>query len=200
MTKSTKLYVISACVVLCLFVIAGLGYSTWMLHKKVAELDQSNTSTYGVMDPSLPPLTGNSGIWKNFGPMPDDFSQMQTWANEMMENMMSRTPGFNQPGFGALQQAPKIAFEESPSEYKATIEMLKGEEVELNTEISDGVLTVSGRVKRSGSDEGLGLFSQTQFSSKFSRIFVLDKPVDQAAMQVINENGKTIVRIPKIVS
>ena len=171
-----------------------------MLNKKVAELEKSNTSTYGLMDPSLPPHTGNNDIWKNFGPMPDDISQMQAWANEMMENMMSKNPGFNQPGFGALQQAPTIDFEESPSEYKVTIEMLEGEEVELNTEISDDVFTVSGRVKRSGSDEGLGLFSQIQFSSKFSRTFVLDKPVDQAAMEVINENGKTIVRIPKIIS
>lgn len=200
MTKSTKLYVLSACVVLCLAVIAGLGYSTWTLHKKVAEIEKSNTPTYGVLEPSLPPFTRNNDIWKNFGSMPDDFSQMQTWANEMMENMMSKNPGFNHPGFGALQQAPKIDFEESPNEYKVTIEMLEGEEVELNTEISDDVFTVSGRVKRSGSDEGLRLFSQTQFSSKFSRTFVLDKPVDQAAMEVINENGKTIVRIPKIVS
>lgn len=77
--------------------------------------------------------------------------------------------------------------------------MLEGEEVELNTEISDGVLSVSGKVKRSDTSSRNSQFSRLQFSSEFSRTFLLDKPVDQAAMEVINEKGKTIIRLPKLI-
>lgn len=59
-----------------------------------------------------------------------------------------------QPGGGIIQRSPSIEFEESDHEYKVIIEMLEGEEVELNTEISNGVLSVSGKVKSSFSDKG----------------------------------------------
>ncbi len=203
MTNSIKLKMLSACVVLCLVVIAGLGYSTWVLYEKVDKLETDKSSNYSSVSPLIsPPLKNDqhwNDVWGNLSTMQRDFSQMNQWMNDMMDSMTSGRSSLKQPGFSVFQQGPTIDFEETDSEYKVVIEKLEGEEVELNTGISDGVLSVSGKVKRSTSNNGNSLFSQSQFSSEFSRNFVLDEPVDQAAMEVINETGKTVVRVPKLV-
>ncbi len=203
MTNSIKLKMLSACVVLCLAVIAGLGYSAWVLHEKVDQLETGESSKFSSVAPLISPQLKNdqywNDVWGNFNTAPRDFSQMSQWMDDMMNSLTSGRSSLNQPGFSVFQQGPTIDFEETDSEYKVVIVKLEGEEVELNTEISDGVLSVSGKVKRSTSSNGNSLFSQSQFSSEFSRRFVLDEPVDQAAMVVTNEKGKTIVRLPKLV-
>ncbi|GLO64135.1 hypothetical protein MACH09_46430 [Vibrio sp. MACH09] len=181
MTKSTKLHVLVACVVLCLVVIAVLGYSTWTVHKKIAELEKASASTYWIMNLEPPQASKNKNIRKSFGTMPEDFSQMYQRMYEMINNMQPRSSLLIQRGFGALQQSSEIDFEESNNEIKPTIEILEGEEIELSTEIFDGL------------HKGSCLFSLSQYPNKF-----FDDPVDQAVMEVISEIAKTIVRIPKL--
>ncbi|WP_045857779.1 Hsp20/alpha crystallin family protein [Teredinibacter purpureus] len=204
MTNSIKLKILSACVALCLIIIAGLGYSTWTLHDKVNQLENTHASTYNPAAPLISPVPKSdkhwNGIWDDFNSMPRDFSQMDKWMGDMMNKMRSGRSMFQQPGYDMLDQSSTIEIEENEHEYRVIIEMFEGEEVELNTEISDGVLSVSGRVKNSASDKGASLFSQSQFLSEFSRTFVLDEPIDQAGMEVVNEKGKTIVVVPKVVS
>jgi len=203
MTNSAKLKILSACVVLCLAVIAALGYSTWALYGKVEKLENSQMATRGSIGPLLSPLSKNGAqsndAWGNFSSMPRNFAQMEQWVDDIMNNTLSSRSTHVQPGLGIFQQGPTIEFEENTEEYQVVVKMLEGEEVELNTEISDGVLSVSGKVKRSDANSRNSQFSRLQFSSEFSRTFLLDKPVDQAAMEVINEKGKTIIRLPKLI-
>lgn len=203
MTNSAKLKMLSACVVLCLAVIAGLGYSTWVLSVKVEKLENGQTARGGPIGPLLSPLSKNGAqsndAWGNFSSMPRGFAQMEQWMDEIMNNTLFSRSTLGQVGLGIFQQGPTIDFEENTEEYQVVVKMLEGEEVELNTEISDGVFSVSGKVKRSGTNSSNSQFSQSLFSSEFSRAFLLDKPVDQAAMEVINEKGKTIIRLPKLI-
>lgn len=204
MTNSIKLKFLSSCVALCLAVIAGLGYSTWTLHDKVNQLENTHKSTYSPAAPLMSPVPKSdkhwNGIWGGFNSMPRDFSQMDKWMDDMMNSMRSGRPLLQQPGYDMLDQSPTIEFGDNEHEYRVIIEMFEGEEVELNTEISDGVLSVSGKVKNSASDKGTSLFSQSQFLSEFSRTFVLDQPIDQAGMEVVNEKGKTVIVVLKVVS
>lgn len=74
MTNSAKLKILSACVVLCLAVISGLGYSTWALYGKVEKLENNQMATRGSIGPLLSPLSKNgtqsNDAWGNFSSMP----------------------------------------------------------------------------------------------------------------------------------
>lgn len=104
MTNSAKLKILSACVVLCLTVIAGLGYSTWVLSGKVEKLENGQTAIGGPIGPLLSPLSKNGAqsnyAWGNFSSMPRGFEQMEQWMDDIMNNTLSSRSTFGQPGLG----------------------------------------------------------------------------------------------------
>ncbi len=193
-SDSIKLKTLGIGIILCLGFTAFLAYSNWALHDKVTQLEKNQNAS--DVSPSLTKTATDrhhlfDAIWDRFNDMDKHFSQMDS----MMNSMLSRH-GLMKP-LTVAHKMPVIEFEETDDQYKVIIEAIDGEEMELNTEINNGVLSVSGKVKQTTSKNDNNVHSQSYFTGEFSRSFVLDEPVDQAGMEMINEQGKTIVVLPK---
>ena len=203
MRTNKKLSILGAGFVFSFIVIAALAYSNWVLQKEVNQF-RSERHWSGQKSASLQPSMQQKeqrwgSIWGDFNAIQGDLSQIDSWMNSMMGDMLTGHSPFSQSHFNPLFQGPSIEFEEGENAYKVVIEKLVGEEIELNTEVSDGVLTVTGRVKRALPEVENTQYSQSIFSSEFSRTYYLDEPVDQSAMNVSSEVGKTIVHLPKLI-
>lgn len=202
MTSSKKIYLLSAGVAICLALVAILGYSTWSLHNQVKQLEASAAPPTSQPTGSLSPWLSNprdwSSIWDNFGSAPKNFADIDQWLDQTMHNMLSGNPWNTSSIFSINSRSPKIEFEDNKKEYKAVVKIPEGQEVEVNTDITDGVLTISGKVKRSQSFDKNNVFTQSESISEFSQAIALTDPIDQAAMKVINKNGEIIVTVPKV--
>ena len=81
----------------------------------------------------------------------DHFQQMQSRMQSMMDNFSQGFP-FMQSPFGDMnalfqQGNPNISMQELKNEYHIEVSIPEGQEVEVNTELSDNQLTISGTVK-----------------------------------------------------
>lgn len=199
MTNSRHL--LFAALALCLAAIAGLGYTSWNLHKKVEALQSTQVyEARGADNQSVAPLVVPNvdahwnRLWNGFDPMLGDVSIF----NQQMDRLFDRMTGqaWTSSSRNAAA-APAIKFEEDTKEYRVTIESPEGMDVELNTELNENMLSVSGNLERV---EAQGDTGSSRFSSSFSRSILLAEPVDQSAMEVINDEDKITVRVPKRMS
>lgn len=196
MTASTQLKVLSAVILVCLVTIAGLGYSTLTLHNKVEQMasKEAQSKTFGELGESSQGLQVAQEFdeaWQRFDRIRQDFFQTPFFE----ENLFNNFTALGNKDF----HAPNLEFVELDDKYKVNINKLDGEEVELSTDINDGVLWVSGKVHRSFAESDDNSLAESTYSSEFQQTFVLDEPVDQAAVKIVREDGKTVIIVPKVV-
>jgi HSP20 family molecular chaperone IbpA len=195
MTNSTIVAVLGACVVVCLAVIAALGYSTWQLHGKVERLEEQklqNTNSAQTFTPfSRRDFLTQPGLF------PGSLLHGDSWLGGFWSGQ-SPWQGLASPLAEPL--SPSIEIEEDAGEYRVTIAVPEGEHVELNTEINGNRLSVTGSVEGRQLNQAAGSSIQSRFSSSFSKTVPLPGPVDQTAIEVTREDGKTIVHLPKQLS
>jgi len=91
--------------------------------------------------------------------------------------------------------SPTINVDETDKAYIVTVNMPQGETVELNTNISGRVLTVSGKVINTSS----GKQTQLRSSRQFSQTLNLSNPVDEAKMTTEQDDQSITITLPKLI-
>jgi HSP20 family protein len=125
----------------------------------------------------------------------------QTWGQMsglgVMRPLQSARP-FSGGALAALMGAPAADLHEADDAYHLCIEVpgMKVEELELD--LTDGLLAVSGR-KTQENHEGSGAYqiSERRYGS-FERIFPLPADVDRSAIDAKLESGLLRISLPKV--
>jgi len=201
MEMKTKVTWLSVAVFGCLSVIAGLGYYSWDLHRQVAQLQAGTEAELSApvaqaKAPKLLPKPHNpfSG---NFDPS-GQFAEMQKRMDRMMKQIMPDDPLLNQNAFSmSSTDSPEVTMDESSDKYTVTVKLPKGENMDLNTELSDNTLTISGQVKTTSKDSAGNFIGQAQSTSEFSQSITLADPVTESGMKVDRHGQNIVITIPK---
>ncbi len=185
-------------VIICLILIGALGHYIWVLNKSLESLQsQTNSQEQLIQPPLITPWPKDWDPWKDPWNSSEDFSALQKNMDEMMNRMMPGQSIFSNRGFGLSLSSPQVKMTESSDEYKIVVTIPEGQEVELNTELTDGVLKISGKVKRSSEDNSGDVFAHLHSTSQFSQSVTLTKAVDDSAMKTEHNENEIVIRIPK---
>lgn len=203
METKSKITWLSVAVFGCLSVIAGLGYYTWDLHRQVAQLQagtgtelsasvaQAQSRTPQPLPKAQNPFSGNLDPSRQF-------AEMQKRMDQMMKQIMPDDPLLNQNAFSmSSTDSPEVTMDESSDKYTVTVTLPKGENMNLNTELSDNTLTISGQVKTNSKDSSGNFVGQAQSTSEFSQSITLADPVTESGMKVDRKGQDIVITIPK---
>lgn len=135
--------------------------------------------------------------WPGFMDPSGQIAEMQRRMDELMNSMTQGFPFFNQQDFGFINSGPAISMTETPDAYQVTIAVPDGQEVELNTELNNNTLVVSGSVKSEREENGNGLSSRSMQESRFSQSMHLPGELDEAGMRIEQADGQIVVTVPK---
>lgn len=209
-TRNKTLWLVS--LVLVFGVAVGvLGHYTWTLRQQVDQLQANSAAT--PQAPVSQPQAARPGAplsdpWDPNG----QFAQMQQRMDEMMRQLMPNDSmfgqngfgqqGFGQLGFGLSAGSPEITMDEDSDQYKVVVKLPEGENMQLNTDLADNTLTISGKVESTAEDNepSAQLFGHAQAMSQFSQSITLGEPVDEAGMKIDRNGQDIVITIPKRVS
>jgi len=157
-------------------------------------------SVPGSADPLAAPFSDPfARNWPGFMDPGGQIAEMQRRMDELMNSMTQGFPFFNQQdfGFGFIDSGPTIRMTEDSESYQVSIEVPEGQEVELNTELNNNTLVVSGSVRNEREESSSGLSSRSMQESRFSQSVYLPGPIDASAMRVEQEDTQIVVTVPK---
>ncbi len=208
MQTSTKVKSLTIVSVICVAVIIGLGLFTLKLSNDLARLESKlpDPSTLAKKQKPLafPRISKKSPAspmdpWQH-SPSPDPGIQKlyETMQNHI-DNTMNSSP-FNFPEMDDFQISslkPDIKFEETHSEYKITIAIPEGKNVEINTKIVDNVLSISGKIRSEKKSTDNNITAYTRSFNQFSQMLPFAKPVDQEKMVTEKQGKNIIITVPK---
>jgi len=193
MKAKTRVKCLSVSMVICLVLIGALSYYAWNLNQKI-EILQTQVSA-GVRVPDRWP--------KDWDPWSDDwdssgqFSDLQKQMDDLMNRMLPGQSIFNSQGFGLSQSSPRISINETGKEYTIVVTVPEGQEVELNTELSDKTLKIFGKVSNASQNNGGDVFGRSLSTSQFSQSVTLPEPVVESGLTVDQKKGEIVITIPK---
>lgn len=129
----------------------------------------------------------------------DPFAQMDKQMQQMRQQMNSLFSGATLPGNAVTfsLQSPDIELEETADDFRVVINVPENSEIELNTDVEDQEVTVSGKVSAQMDRSGNGFNGQFISSSQFSRRFDLPGEVDELGVRTENSDNGLVVVIPK---
>ena len=198
MKAQNKIQWLSVSVIICPILIGSLSHYIWTLNNKVESLQTQSSSGAPMLQPSLPePWPKDWDPWKDPWNSSGNFSALQKRMDEMMNRMMPGQSIFSNRGFGLSQSSPMVTMTESSNEYKVVVTVPEGQEVELNTELTDGVLKISGKVKKSSEESSGGFSAHSQSTSQFSQSMTLGEAINESAMKTEHNENEIVIRIPK---
>ncbi|SFG84277.1 Hsp20/alpha crystallin family protein [Neptunomonas qingdaonensis] len=201
MKDKTKIRILAALVGVCFMCIAGLSYYTWHMKSnatasaiRMDQYDPSNSLTLPALpDAGLKDWNPWFDEWGNA----DQFMDLQKRMDEMMGQMLPGGSIFSQRGFGLSSASPEVKLKELKDAYEVEVILPQGQEVELNTHLEKGVLTISGKVKSTDeSVNGNTLGRQTSIS-QFSQSITLVEPVRESGISINRGDEIITVRVPK---
>ncbi len=172
-------------VVLSVLVLAGvvwLGISNWQLKNELDELKQQQSL--------VTPGTSQRG-----DPM-DPFYSMQKRMDEMMQSFSSGS-FFNGPDRFFATAQPAISMRESKDRYQVVIEIPDGQNVELNTDLDENRLWISGEVQSKQNQSSARGQIDVSNLSRFSRSFYFPEDIDPAGMHTEESDEEITITIPK---
>jgi len=188
-------YVLAVCIVL----MGILGYYVWSLSSDIEDVKrQSHSDVLAPFKSQPEPWPEDWDPWEKSWDPSGQFSDLRQHIDDMMNSMLPNKPFFNQHGFGFSSGKPSIDMEESSKAYKVTVEVPKGQEIELNTELSDDTLKISGKTKTLHQGDIDGLSSRLARVTRFSQSIYLADEIDEAGMLIEHEADKIVITIPKI--
>lgn len=126
--------------------------------------------------------------WEPF----NGFSNFHSLVNDFFAD------GFNRSWAEASGRwSPAMDILESKDEYIIRAELAGFKKDDLNVELKDGTLTVSGERKREELPEGLQYRSAERVNGKFVRSVILPKTVNEENIQATYEDGVLEIHVPK---
>ena len=127
--------------------------------------------------------------WQPF----DQFNKIHSRLNELFEDR------FNQSRVGANGSwAPAMDILESNEAYIIRAELPGVKKEEINVELKDGTLTLSGERKAEELTEGVGYRSVERVNGKFARSVILPKTVNHDAIRASYKDGILEIHVPKV--
>lgn len=200
MRQESKHKILIGGVVLCLVIIAGLGYNTWSLNQKVGKLEANTHFFFNSM-----PFFTSSGnhntqfntMMKNFPKMPQSFAGINQWMNQVMHQVIPSNMIQNIAQLQGANLSPHITFKNHRHRYEFIVHFAKGQHIQINSEISNHVLHISGSLNQKNSQKSQQFMSNSQFSSEFSQSYTLNQPVDQNTMKIIHHKHEIDIIILK---
>lgn len=126
--------------------------------------------------------------WEPF----DQFNKIHSRLNELFEDRS------NQSRVGAIGSwAPAMDILESNEAYIIRAELPGVKKEEINVELKDGTLTLSGERKAEELTEGVKYRSVERVNGKFVRSVILPKTVNHDGIQASYKDGILEIQVPK---
>ena len=195
MKYQTKVRLLGSLLAICLVSLAALSYYIYDLKS-----DKEHRNSY-------PPPVSSQIIpspWpKGWDPLHDPwdnsgaFSDMQKRMDAMMNRMLPGGSIFSQQGFGIFMSSPEVIMTETDDVYVIEVSVPEGQVVEFNTELANGVLTISGKVKNSSENNDDSLQGKSVSISQFSQSLVLSEPINEKGMTIESRDTGMLIRVPK---
>jgi HSP20 family molecular chaperone IbpA len=199
MNEQSKMRLLGATLAVCVLVIAVLSYNTWDLSKEVSALKAAPPSPATRLAPqTIAPWPDNFDPWSGNWDPGGHFEAARKRMEAMMSNMLPGKSIFSHQGFGLSPAYPRVSMSDTEDEYRITVDVHDGQEVELNTTFENNVLTISGIVKSSSEDNDNNRYSVSHSSARFSQTMTLPDPVDESAMTIDKDDEEIVVVLPKL--
>jgi len=197
MNDKFKIRLLSIILGVCIIAIAGLSYYLW--NAKHDSVRPSITAVPSSAHVLPDPWPKNWDPWKDPWDSSSHFSDLQKQMDEMMTHMWPGGSIFSQRGFGVSMSSPKVMVNETDDAYEVQVSVPEGQEIELNTELSDGILKISGKIKKiTENDRDDGSYDHSMSTSQFSQSLALSEPIDESGMTIENKDGGMFIRVPKV--
>ena len=127
--------------------------------------------------------------WEPF----DQFNKIHSRLNELFED------NFNQSPVGANSRwAPAMDVLESREAYIIRAELPGMKKEDINVELKDGTLTLSGERKSEELAQGVEYRSVERVNGKFVRSVILPKTVNHDAIRASYKDGILEIHVPKV--
>lgn len=192
--KSNRTLMVVAAIGLAL--IAGLGLYSWQLHQKVQQLENEANRFMGGLPEMLPDFPARDwDPWTDPWDPSGHFAEMQKRMDELMNRMAPGGSIFSNRGFGLSVSSPEVTMKETADHYEVIVSVPQGQEVELNTELQENQLTISGKMRSIKEDKNNS--TKAVVTSRFSQTVTLAEPTDEAGMTIERQDEKVVVKIPK---
>ena len=124
-----------------------------------------------------------------------ELSSLQTEMNRLFNTAFDTSPGGN--GGGSRRWAPAMDLLETEDHFVLRADLPGMTQSDVNIELEDNVLTVSGERKAEHEEKREGFYRVERAFGSFSRSLTLPKGVDAEAVTAGFDNGVLEVRIPK---
>jgi HSP20 family protein len=123
-----------------------------------------------------------------------ELSSLQTEMNRLFNAAFDQPPG---NGGGARRWTPAMDLLETDEHFVLRADLPGLTESDVNIELEDNMLTVSGERKAEHESKGEGFYRVERSFGSFSRSLTLPKGIDPEAVTAAFQNGVLEVRVPK---
>ncbi len=114
-----------------------------------------------------------------------------------MEDLFSEFFDSSLDRFSTSAVYPKVDIEENEKDYIFKVEVPGVKKEDVNVEIDDRVLTISGEKKEVVEEKEKNVFRKESYSGSFSRSFTLPEHVTSEQAEAKCEDGILFLKIPK---
>ena len=208
---------LSGLVVTLIAAVTVQGYFLYRMHQQVATLKPTSTPAIAGATPPAPGLPEKTllgqaqpqrvapQISPTQDPFADDwnpFVELQRMQAEMEQLFASSRqrfhtglPAFSDPATLGADAAMNLT--DDGDHYTVTMEVPGKDKSDLNVNVEDRTLTVSGTVQNENEDQSGGFTRVEHQRVSFQRALTLPGPVDSAGMQARLDDGILTVQVPK---
>ena len=158
------------------------------------ELKKATDSTNVASAPAENRQVLFSNDWNPFAEM----ERLQAEMNRFFDDSFNHLRAFQ--AFGEMESlpfSPQLDLEDKGDSYEVRLNLPGAKKPDISVEISDSVLTISGKIEENIEKKEQGILRRERRSGQFSRAIVLPGPVDVEAMDAHYENGVLVVTAPK---
>ena len=124
--------------------------------------------------------------------LPSTFSRFGDEMEELMERFFEAGNGWKIAGF-----SPFVNLAETDEGYEVTVELPGMKPEEVNVELHEGSLWITGEKKEELEEKGKTFHTIERRSGKFRRVIPLAVPVDEGKIDALFEHGILKVQVPK---
>ncbi len=194
MNTNTKVKWLGSLLGLCLIAIVFESYYLWRAEKSGLD-NQAQLNNGAAFSTTLP---NNAGSWPGNWDPSGQFKQMQQQMNRLMNQMSATSSMFSQQGFGISSASPNISMQDEADKYKVIVDVPKGENIDINTNLSGNQLTIDGKVKQTDQSQSNNDREQSLSISEFSQTVNFPEPVKDSGVKVKHDSDQIVITVPKV--
>jgi HSP20 family protein len=178
---------------LCVIAIVVESYFLWSAEKSgFNKTPADKGQVFSAIAPKV------SSPWFDDWDPNGQLKQMQQQMNRLMNQMSAASSAFTQQRFGPSQESPTISMHEEPDKYKVIVDVPKGENVQINTDVTGNQLTIDGKVRQTREGKSANADMQSLSISQFSQTMSFPEPVKDSDVKVTRNNNQIVITVPKI--